>query len=149
MKLLGMDALLFAATAGLSVWSAKAASSPSADAELRNSAFVFVKPHANTKKVQDLVRSTLKSKGVSILSEAAISGEVIDEKKLIDQHYYAIGRFLRWPLWNRLFHSCLILSFRFFGGLLQPPRLPFSPLRTFLFLLTSLLILSVNHGILC
>lgn len=91
MKLFTMDVFLFAATAGLSIWKAKG--DKTCDAPLMNSAFVFVKPHANTKAVQDLVRNTLKSKGVTILSEVEISGETIDEKKLIDQHYYAIGRF--------------------------------------------------------
>ena len=89
-----MDYGLFAAAAALGLWKANAAASSAAAGscdELRNSAFVFVKPHANTAKVQDLVRDTLKAKGVSILSESDISGDVIDEKKLIDQHYYAIG----------------------------------------------------------
>lgn len=62
--------------------------SPSA---LHNSAFVFVKPHANTPATQKLVREKLKGAGISILSEDDISGSVIDEKKLIDQHYYAIA----------------------------------------------------------
>jgi hypothetical protein len=93
MKVFTMDLLMFAATAGLSIWKAKAAVE-SCDAELLNSAFVFVKPHANTVKVQDLVRKTLQSKGVTILSEVPITGEVIDKKKLIDQHYYAIGKSL-------------------------------------------------------
>jgi hypothetical protein len=62
-----------------------AASSP------KNSAFVFVKPHANTKPTQDFVRDKLLSSGLEILSESDISGETIDEKKLIDQHYYAIA----------------------------------------------------------
>lgn len=95
MKLRIMDLLLFATTASLSVWQAKAATSgqtcDSTPGELRNSAFVFVKPHANTVKVQDLVRKTLQSKGVSIIQEVSIPGDVIDSKKLIDQHYYAIG----------------------------------------------------------
>lgn len=58
---------------------------------LKNSAFVFVKPHANTKKVQEFVQSKLIASGLKILSESDISGDVIDEKKLIDQHYYAIA----------------------------------------------------------
>jgi nucleoside diphosphate kinase len=56
-----------------------------------NSAFVFVKPHAVTDKVNDLVRERLKSKGLQITSEGSLKSEVIDEKKLIDQHYYAIA----------------------------------------------------------
>jgi len=58
---------------------------------LLNSAFVFVKPHANTKKVQDLVREELTKRGITVLKELDISGEEIDSKKLIDQHYYAIA----------------------------------------------------------
>lgn len=34
-----------------------------------NAAFVFIKPHANNKQTQDLVSSTLLSKGISILKE--------------------------------------------------------------------------------
>jgi len=56
-----------------------------------NSAFVFVKPHAVTEKANTLVREGLKAKGLKILSEGDIASEVIDEKKLIDQHYYAIA----------------------------------------------------------
>jgi len=56
-----------------------------------NSAFVFIKPHAVTEEVKKLAREGLKAKGITILSEGSLSGEVIDEKKLIDQHYYAIA----------------------------------------------------------
>lgn len=59
--------------------------------KLLNSAFVFVKPHANTEKVRDLVTKKLESKGVNILSEMNIGGEEIDRKGLIDQHYYSIA----------------------------------------------------------
>jgi hypothetical protein len=62
------------------------------DSELKNSAFVFVKPHANTPATQKLVRDGLAKAGITILSENDIAGNVIDEKKLIDQHYYAIGK---------------------------------------------------------
>jgi len=58
---------------------------------LLNSAFVFIKPHANTEKVRAFVQSKLKDAGLTILSESDIDGTVIDEKKLIDQHYYAIA----------------------------------------------------------
>mmetsp|Transcript_2625 Transcript_2625/g.4766 ORF Transcript_2625/g.4766 Transcript_2625/m.4766 type:complete len:134 (+) Transcript_2625:537-938(+) len=59
--------------------------------DLLNSAFVFVKPHADIPKVQDKVREMLLDKKIEILSEGDISGSTIDEKKLIDQHYYAIA----------------------------------------------------------
>ena len=58
---------------------------------LKNSAFVFVKPHANTEATQKMVREKLLAKGIEILSESDIDGNTIDEKKLIDQHYYAIA----------------------------------------------------------
>jgi hypothetical protein len=57
-----------------------------------NSAFVFVKPHANTSQAcRDLVRSILTSHKISIIDEGEISAERIDAERLIDQHYYAIG----------------------------------------------------------
>merc|ERR1719343_1477304 len=57
----------------------------------KNSAFVFIKPHAVTDKVKELVKAGLEAKGLKILQEGSIKGEVIDKKKLIDQHYYAIA----------------------------------------------------------
>ena len=59
--------------------------------ELLNSAFVFVKPHANTEATQKLVREKLEGAGITIVSESDVDGKTIDEKKLIDQHYYAIA----------------------------------------------------------
>uniref|UniRef100_A0A7S4SLT1 Nucleoside-diphosphate kinase n=1 Tax=Ditylum brightwellii TaxID=49249 RepID=A0A7S4SLT1_9STRA len=58
---------------------------------LKNSAFVFIKPHANTAKAQELVKAKLIENGITILSECDITGPEIDSKKLIDQHYYAIA----------------------------------------------------------
>merc|ERR1719389_1257828 len=49
-----------------------------------NSAFVFIKPHAVTDKVKSLAKAGLQSKGIKILAEGSLSGETIDEKKLID-----------------------------------------------------------------
>jgi hypothetical protein len=94
------DFLLFAATAALMTLNQRgivgasplpdAAKTCDADA-LKNSAFVFVKPQANTPATQALVKSKLTEAGITILSEADIDGTVIDEKKLIDQHYFAIA----------------------------------------------------------
>jgi nucleoside diphosphate kinase len=58
---------------------------------LKNSALVFVKPHANTESVQDYVRDALEQRGIVITSEFDISADEIDKKKLIDKHYYAIA----------------------------------------------------------
>merc|ERR1719273_2548452 len=58
---------------------------------VKNTAFVFIKPHAVTDAVVDLVESTLKSKGINILESGTIGSEDIDKKMLIDQHYYSIA----------------------------------------------------------
>jgi hypothetical protein len=91
------DLLIFAFTAVIALASQKkACASATADTcdakkSLRNSAFVFVKPHANSPATQELVKSKLTDAGITILSESDIEGTAIDEKKLIDQHYYAIA----------------------------------------------------------
>lgn len=56
-----------------------------------NSAFVFIKPHANYPEARKVVKETLESKGIKVTSEGEISGKEIDEKQLIDNHYYAIA----------------------------------------------------------
>jgi nucleoside diphosphate kinase len=61
------------------------------EAALKNSAFVFVKPHAVTPKANAMVKDGLEKQGLVITSEGDLTSEVIDEKKLIDQHYYAIA----------------------------------------------------------
>ena len=58
---------------------------------LKNQAFVFVKPNADTHAVNSLVRDKLKAKGIKIRGEGEFTSDVIDEKKLIDQHYYSIA----------------------------------------------------------
>lgn len=59
--------------------------------KLLNSAFVFLKPHANTHATQKLVSQKLRDAGIEILSESDIDGLTIDKNKLIDKHYYAIA----------------------------------------------------------
>jgi len=56
-----------------------------------NQAFVFVKPHAVTPATNKTVRDALVAKGIKITSEGTITSDVIDKKKLIDQHYYSIA----------------------------------------------------------
>jgi len=67
----------------------KAAAPPAASG--KQSALVFIKPHANTPAVVELVKTTFAAKGIDISSEGEIDGPSIDKKKLIDQHYYAIA----------------------------------------------------------
>jgi len=52
---------------------------------------VFIKPQANTPKVEELVKTKFSSVGITILKEGEITGPVIDAKQYIDNHYYAIA----------------------------------------------------------
>mmetsp|Transcript_60792 Transcript_60792/g.131884 ORF Transcript_60792/g.131884 Transcript_60792/m.131884 type:complete len:446 (-) Transcript_60792:168-1505(-) len=58
---------------------------------VKNTAFVFIKPHAVTDKVKELVKSTLEKKELTIKEEGSIEAEKIDKDMLIDKHYYAIA----------------------------------------------------------
>ena len=75
------------AGAPANVGSAKNAAKP----PLKNSAFVFIKPAANTAATQALVKQVFAAKSIAIVSEGEIDAATIDAKKLIDQHYYAIA----------------------------------------------------------
>ena len=55
------------------------------------SAYVFVKPHANNAAVIEEVKKKFAEKEIGILKEGEITGETIDAKQYIDQHYYAIA----------------------------------------------------------
>lgn len=57
----------------------------------KNAAIVFIKPHAVTSAVEELVRKQLAANGITIMSNGKINAETIDEKKLIDKHYGAIA----------------------------------------------------------
>jgi len=54
-------------------------------------AFVFAKPHANTPAVLDVLTAKFAEKGIKVVKEGVVSGEEIDSKGYIDQHYYAIA----------------------------------------------------------
>merc|ERR1719197_435023 len=58
---------------------------------VKNSAFVFIKPHAVTDAAKALVKEKLAEEGIAIVREGSLGAAEIDEKKLIDQHYYAIA----------------------------------------------------------
>eukprot|EP00444_Apocalathium_aciculiferum_P051237 CAMPEP_0183516848 /NCGR_PEP_ID=MMETSP0371-20130417/14483_1 /TAXON_ID=268820 /ORGANISM="Peridinium aciculiferum, Strain PAER-2" /LENGTH=401 /DNA_ID=CAMNT_0025714643 /DNA_START=70 /DNA_END=1275 /DNA_ORIENTATION=+ len=57
----------------------------------KNSAFVFIKPHAVTDAVKDLVKETFGKNGITITKEGSMEAEEIDKFKKIDKHYYAIA----------------------------------------------------------
>ena len=69
----------------------KGAAASSSTSGVTNYAFVFIKPHANNAKVQALVKSEFKKRGIEIITEGEMTGEQIDEGRHIDQHYYAIA----------------------------------------------------------
>lgn len=56
-----------------------------------HSAFVFIKPHAVTDGVKELVTMRLQDSGLFIASEGSIAAEEIDRDQLIDTHYGAIA----------------------------------------------------------
>lgn len=85
----GSHLIVMCFSAALLAWLRGKPSQPKED--LNNSAFVFVKTHANTVATQELVRKKLTASGITIVSELDIDGTTIDKKKLIDKHYYAIG----------------------------------------------------------
>lgn len=58
---------------------------------VKNSAFLFIKPHAVTEKVKDMVKTGLADKGITITQEGELDAETIDKNMLIDNHYYAIA----------------------------------------------------------
>ena len=58
---------------------------------VKQSAFVFVKPHANTDKGREFAKNFFVEKKLSVVKEGVITAEEIDSKQLIDNHYYAIA----------------------------------------------------------
>ncbi|CAD7972246.1 unnamed protein product [Amoebophrya sp. A120] len=59
--------------------------------EVKNEALVFLKPHAQTAGARKAVAAEMRARGLQILQEGMISGREIDQKQLIDTHYYAIA----------------------------------------------------------
>ena len=71
---------------------ASSASPPAAAAThdpAKQSAFVFIKPHANTPAVAEMVKAKFDEVGITVLSEGTYDGPTIDKKKYIDQQYGA------------------------------------------------------------
>jgi len=57
-----------------------------------NTALVFVKPHAVNEAVKSFVSGELKTVGVQIIAEGALTGPEIDAGGIIDNHYAAIAQ---------------------------------------------------------
>jgi len=69
----------------------RAKPSDAGDGLTKNSAFVFIKPHAVTQAVKDLVRQKLCDCQISVIQSGQIDAEKIDKDSLIDNHYGAIA----------------------------------------------------------
>ncbi len=57
-----------------------------------NTAFVFIKPHANTAAAQALVKRTLAKNHIAIKAEGELTAAQIDKGMLIDQRALWISR---------------------------------------------------------
>ena len=67
-------------------------SAATACSALKNTALVFVKPHASTDTVAAFVRSHIMAAGLSIVDEGVKTAEEIDSRKLLDQHYGSLAK---------------------------------------------------------
>uniref|UniRef100_A0A7S3PG99 Nucleoside-diphosphate kinase n=1 Tax=Aplanochytrium stocchinoi TaxID=215587 RepID=A0A7S3PG99_9STRA len=61
------------------------------EAVRKNRAFVFLKPHAVTPAVNELVKKGFEEQGITIVGEGTLNHDVIDKNLLIDTHYGAIA----------------------------------------------------------
>jgi nucleoside diphosphate kinase len=57
----------------------------------KNSAFVFLKPHAVNAACVALLKEKLATAGIAVTSEGVLDNKEIESKLLIDNHYYAIA----------------------------------------------------------
>ncbi|KAK3280102.1 hypothetical protein CYMTET_12043 [Cymbomonas tetramitiformis] len=58
---------------------------------VKNMAYVFIKPHAVTPAVVELVSSKFQAAGISVGQSGAIDNTKIEKDMLVDNHYYAIA----------------------------------------------------------
>jgi len=105
MRVASVAAASAAAMAGMYAWSnnsspvvcepapapAPLAAGGSSEPRVKNTAFVFIKPHAVTADTKKMVAAGLQAKGINIVGEGTITAEEIDRDMLVDQHYYAIA----------------------------------------------------------
>lgn len=62
-----------------------------AQASRTSAAFVFIKPHAVTGAVKELVAKRFADEGIAVLAQGSIDAATIDKNMLIDTHYGAIA----------------------------------------------------------
>lgn len=96
-RMAGLAAATAAGVVGVTVMSARKTETQASvaqcavQAESKNTAFVFIKPHAVTEATKAMVNKGLQDNGMTILTEGTLTAEQIDEGMLIDNHYYAIA----------------------------------------------------------
>lgn len=59
---------------------------------MMNSALIFIKPHAVNPAAIAFIENFLTTNGVSLLESGELSSEDIDERGIIDRHYFAIAK---------------------------------------------------------
>ena len=105
--------------------------STSAGSSTKQSAFVFIKPHADTPSVRSLVSSHLTDAGCTITATATFSGPEIASEGFIDRHYYSSNYTRHLPLlvMYRTFSDRLLLVIPVASKatLLQPAELNVTP----------------------
>jgi len=83
-----MGAPPWSAATVVSATEAHATETPAAD----NIAFVFVKPHACTPAMLELVVQRLHERGVEVVRSGHVNGAEVDARGIIDSHYASIAR---------------------------------------------------------
>jgi len=69
----------------------KTAEPAATPAVVKNTAILFIKPHANNSKVQALVAKQLKDMGFKVLAQKTVSAKEIESNSHAAKHYYAIA----------------------------------------------------------
>ena len=80
---------------------------------------MFIKPHAVTAPTKKLATESLAKVGISIVGEGELTADVIEQKKLIDNHYYAIANKASLSKPAELNPPALLVGYSF-GGVLAP-----------------------------
>lgn len=57
-----------------------------------NSAFVFLKPHADTEAVRSLLTETLKKHNITVVLEGSLDSADLSARQVVDLHYWSLAR---------------------------------------------------------
>ena len=104
--------------------------SSSSAGSTKQSAFVFIKPHADTPSVRSLVSSHLTAAGCTITATGTFSGPEIASEGFIDKHYYSSNSTNNPPTLGAVStfsDSLLAITVASKATLLQPAELNVTP----------------------